>query len=127
MISGASVERVPMRKRPHLPAFLGVLAALLAGCGAHPPEPDLPAPPSEPRATLHLRVDLVRGQRCDEAFDLALYQDRGVELIEWDAGTRCEERAVSIHYLSRRTTPELVLRAAQAAAAKVSPIPGESR
>jgi hypothetical protein len=114
-----------MRKRPHLPA---VLAALLAGCAAHPPEPDVPAPPSEPRATLRLRVDLARGQRCDEAFDLALYQDRAIELIEWDQGSRCEDRAISIRYLSRKTTPERVIRAAQQAAVKVSPeTNGETR
>ena len=115
---------------PQRSLALVTVALLASGCAARPPEPAQPAPPSEPRATLRLRVDLVRAQRCDEAFDLALYQDRGIELIEWDPGSRCEGRAIAIRYLPRRITPAQVTEAAQRTGATVRPVPetpGESR
>ena len=107
---------------PRALAFL-ILSALLAGAcvsAGPPPGPEAPAPASEARATLRLRVDLVRGQRCEEAFDLALYEDRGVELIEWDPGPRCEERAIAVRYLPGRTSPENILRAVQKTGAKIT-------
>jgi hypothetical protein len=107
----------------HLRSHLLAAALLAGGCAARAPEPDVPAPASEPRATLRLRVDLARAQRCDEAFDLALYQDRGIELIEWDAGSRCEGRAITVRYLPRRLTAAQVMSAARQAGATVSPLP----
>jgi hypothetical protein len=109
-----------------------VLSSVIAGAcaAAGPPLPEPAAPASEPRATLRLRLDLPRGQRCEEAFDLALYEDRGVELVEWDAGSRCEDRVIAVRYLPRRTRPEDILRAAGKAGAKItqSPeLPGEPR
>jgi hypothetical protein len=111
-----------MRPRPAFAILLGT--ALLAGaCVERPPQaPEPPAPPSERRDTIHLRVDLERGQRCEEAFDLALYQDRGIELIEWDDGRKCEGRAVVIRYLPRRTSAEKVMREVREAGAKLLPL-----
>lgn len=108
---------------PAHPPFapLAVLALLAGACAASlPATPEPPAPPSEPRAVLRFEVDLARGQRCEEAFDLALYKDRGVELVEWDEGSRCEGRVVAIRYLPRRTTPESIQRAIGEAGAKVT-------
>ncbi len=114
-------DQAPLRHRLQLPVL--VIAAVLAGaCGARSPEPDVPAPASEPRATLRLHVDLPRAQRCEEAFDLALYQDRGIELISWDDGSRCEDRTITVRYLPRRTTPEQVIHEAQETGAKASPL-----
>ncbi len=108
---------------PSSPPFATLTAlALLAGaCSPSvtaPPEP--PPSASEPRQVLRMEVDLARGQRCEEAFDLALYQDRGIELIEWDQGHRCEGRIISVRYLPRRTTPANIFRAVQEAGAKVT-------
>lgn len=103
---------------PPRPPFLPLVALALIACAASTPAPEAPAPPSEARATLRLKLDLERRQRCEEAFDLAVYQDHGVELIEWDEGSRCEGRTATIRYLPGRTTPANILRAAQQAGAK---------
>jgi hypothetical protein len=109
--------------RPRLPspllvfAFAGVLAGACAGSA--PEAADVPAPASEPRATIGVALDLRRAQRCEEAFDLALYQDRGIELITWDEGSRCEDRNITVRYLPGRTTPEKIFRAVQATGAVV--------
>jgi hypothetical protein len=97
---------------------LAALALIAGACAAATPAPEAPAPPSEPRATLRLKLDLERRQHCEEAFDLAVYQDRGVELIAWDEGSRCEGRTATVRYLPGRTTPANILRAAQQAGAK---------
>jgi hypothetical protein len=101
---------------------LFVLSALIAGAcaAAGPVLPEPAAPASEPRATLRLALDLRRGQRCAEAFDLAMYQDRGIELIAWDEGSRCEDRAITVRYLPRRTSPEAILAAAAKAGARIT-------
>jgi hypothetical protein len=110
------------REKPALVTL--VCTALLAGaCIERPPEaPEPAAPPSEPRATVQLRVDLERSRRCEEAFDLLLYQDRGIELVSWDEGRGCEGRSLSIRYLSRRTSSEKVMREVREAGAKLLPI-----
>jgi hypothetical protein len=118
-----------LRHRLPFPALL-LTVALGTGCAAQTPEPDVPAPASEPRARLGIEVDLPRAQRCEEAFDLALYQDHGIELIAWDDGSRCEGRKLTVRYLPGRTTPDAILRAVQATGAKVlrsTPIQGEPR
>lgn len=77
----------------------------LAACGAGRPRIatwDTPVPAAEPRATLRVTVDLEAAGDCDERFDLALYEDRAVELVTWDAGQGCVGRLVEIRYLSRR-------------------------
>jgi hypothetical protein len=113
----------PGAVRPRRALATLVCTALVAGaCVERPPEtPEAPAPASERRDTLALRVDLPRAQRCEEAFDLRLYQDRGIELIEWDTGRGCEGRNINIRYLPRRTTHEKVEREIQEAGAKIVP------
>jgi hypothetical protein len=104
--------------------FFAAALSPLAGCAAAVPAPDAPAPAGEPRAVVRLHVDLVRAQDCEEAFDLALYQSRAVELLAWDpGGGRCDDRTVAIRYLSRKTSRDEVIRAASAVAAKVSAMP----
>jgi hypothetical protein len=96
----------------------------LAACAASAQPPDAPVPASEPRAIVRLHVDLVRAQDCEEAFDLALYRSRAVELVAWDPGAgRCADRTVTIRYLPRQASREDVVRAAAAVAAKVDALP----
>jgi len=86
-----------------------VLLALVAGCNgaqaAAPatPDHDRPVPASEPRAEVALVIDLGPSQGCEERFDLALYQDRRIELVQWDgAKGACSGRRVTIRYLSAK-------------------------
>lgn len=119
--------------RALLTTALTALASLaLAGCGGAAglrplaPRHDLPVPPGEPRAELRLRVDLPPGAGCEEDFDLALYRDRGVDLIQWDerAGA-CAGRGVTIRYLTQRTSAAELLGAVRKLAASVEEIPVE--
>ena len=94
------------------------------GCAPSAHAPEVPAPASEPRAVVRLRVDLDRAQDCEEAFDLALYRNRAVELVAWEPGPgHCTERTLTVRYLAGRASREDVLRAAAAAGAKVTPLP----
>jgi hypothetical protein len=102
------------------PGALGLLAALgailLVACGPRADEPpargahDVPVPAAEPRAELRVKVDLTPRRDCDEVFDLALYQNAAIELVEWggEPGS-CLARVVKVRYLSARTTPGEVL------------------
>jgi hypothetical protein len=103
------------------PLALLVLSGLLAGAcaAAGPVLPEPAAPASEPREIHRLAVDLRRGQRCAEAFDLAMYQDHGIELIEWDAGSGCEDRTIDVRYLPRRTSRDAIERAIAKTGAKI--------
>ncbi len=92
------------------------LWACVAGCtGAQArlptvPDHDRPVAASEPRAELSLVVDLEPAQDCEERFDLAIYQDRRVDLIQWDAaGGSCAARQVTIRYLSAKLDGEALL------------------
>lgn len=108
---------------------LALCAALAAGtalgCGGSDPisifpAHDTPVPADEPRAEVKLRLDLAPEQGCEEAFDLALYADRGVDLVAWDANTgACSGRVVTIRYLSQKVRAEAVVSAARAHAVKV--------
>ena len=106
-------------------SLLPVASLLLAaGCAASGHTPEAPVPASEPRAEVRLRVELVRAQGCEEAFDLALYRTRAVELIAWEPGAgRCTDRTLTIRYLSRQASRDDVLRAAAAAGATVTTLP----
>lgn len=105
-------------KRIHL---LAAAIFPVMGCAGSAHVPDMPVPASEPRETVRLRVELTRAQDCEEAFDLALYRSKAVELVAWDAAAgRCADRTITIRYLSRQTSRDEVIRAASAAAAKVS-------
>jgi hypothetical protein len=96
--------------------WVAVLLALVAGCGGAQtrgpsvPDHDEPVPASEPRAEVVLVVDLEPSQGCEERFDLALYQDRRVDLIQWDddAGS-CAGRQVTIRYFSAKLDPAKLL------------------
>lgn len=87
---------------------LGLLAAVSA-CGAASPShsagPDAPVPASAPRATLIFELDLEPGSDCEQEFDLAVYDNRGIDLIGWDdnAGS-CRQRRVEIRYLTGRAS-----------------------
>jgi len=106
-------------------AVLPVLPALVTACGGAAselasPGPDTPVPASEKRAEMRLRVDLAPAQGCEEAFDLALYKNRGIDLIEWDANTgACAGRVIVVRYLPNRTSEDDILKAAAGIAAKV--------
>jgi hypothetical protein len=86
-----------------------IVLALAAGCNgvqAAPPitpDHDRPVPASEPRAEVTLVLDLEPAQGCEERFDLALYQDRRIDLVQWDeAKDACTGRRVTIRYLSAK-------------------------
>lgn len=99
-----------------------------AGAAGAPPATghDVPVPATEPRAEIRLRVDLEPAQGCEEAFDLAMYKDLGIDLIQWDANTgACSGRAVVVRYLTRKTSAEKVKSAAGALAKRVVATPGK--
>ena len=93
---------------------LWALCSLCAvGCATHPSAPieqptpralpDRPVPSNEPRATLGLVVDLKPGPKCEEEFDLALYSNRAIDLIQWDGRHgSCHARRIRVRYLSNR-------------------------
>ena len=91
----------------------GAVALLAAAC-ARPVQaaaaPDQPVPPGEPRAELRLVVDLPPSSSCDEDFDLGLYRNRGVDLVQWDDQPGvCAARAITIRYLPNRLTRDRLL------------------
>ncbi len=84
-----------------------IAAIALAGCGgaaaSNAGRPDAPVAASAPRQTLAFELDLDPGSDCEQAFDLALYQNRAVDLIEWDDQTgACRHRTVRVRFLSNR-------------------------
>lgn len=87
------------------PVLLGCSA--LSACGGTSPvlggpTHDTPVPAEESRAELKLRVDLPLESACEESFDLALYKQEGVDLIQWDKGAGCSGRTLRIRYLPKR-------------------------
>ncbi len=83
--------------------------------------PDAPLPAGEPTASVSLALDLPQTQDCEEAFDLALYGNRAVHLIEWDGSAgRCAGRKATIVYLPKRITKDAVVAEARKRALKVS-------
>lgn len=109
--------------------ILSVLAFVLPACGkaacAAPMSPDAPVAASEPRATLRIVVDLPMKGGCDEAFDLALYENRGVELVQWDEGqSKCEGRKGTIRYLPKRLGRDALLKEIQRLSTKSSVLEG---
>ena len=113
-------------------ACAGLSSALALGCGAsgpslaRPESSDQPVPPDEPRAELALRLDLEPTGDCEERFDLALYENRAVEMVAWDAHhERCEGRIAVIRYLSRHIDAEGVLEAVRALVLRSERLPPE--
>lgn len=94
-----------------------VLAGCSKGAGSASPAAvshDEPVPPTEARDRVSLRLQLPPTQQCEEAFDLLLYEDRGVELIEWDEQRgRCDDRLVTITFLPGRISAELLIERVQ--------------
>jgi hypothetical protein len=119
----------PLLNRSPLPFLLAAPLLFSFGCSVSGHAPEIPVPASEPRAVVRLRVDLLRAQDCEEAFDLALYRSRAIELVAWEPGSsHCAERTLTVRYLTRRASREDVLRAAAEAGAKITPLPdGDSR
>ncbi len=86
---------------------------------------DKPVPASEPRDAVDLRVDLKASSDCEERFDLALYENRGVELVAWDDKTgQCAGRDVNVRYLTAKLNREAVLALAREHAKKAEPATG---
>jgi hypothetical protein len=111
----------PMRR---VALFSMPLAAALTACAAPPlAPPDTPVPPGEPRAEVRLVIDLERASDCEETFDLAVYRDRRIDLVTWDASPgRCDGRVVVVRYLAGRVSRDEVVHIAERAARKVTPI-----
>jgi len=107
--------RRAMRKRVKaLRALFPVLVAAITACSSTPvaaaPRHDEPVPAGEPRETVKLAIDLPKSASCEEAFDLALYVDRGVDRVEWGGPpTKCAGRTVTIRYLPKRISRAQVL------------------
>jgi len=107
-----------------------VLATLAAGIsgyrsrfttGAH----DQPSSASLARAALVLEVELPARFACDEAFDVALYGDRGVELVAWEPGARsCRGRHVTVTYLPARIRRATLLERIERLAISVKVVEG---
>lgn len=90
------------------------------------PDHDAPVAADEPRAELKLRVDLAPEQGCEEAFDLAMYKDRGVDLIQWDAAEgSCAGRVIVVRYFPKQLSAEALLEAAKGRASKAEVITGK--
>lgn len=106
-------------------AFVCVGACLLAGCGGAAPRVstggdfDQPVPAGEPRATVALVLDLPGASDCEERFDLAIYQDHGIELVAWDEEGGCLERRVKIRYLTAKLDEPALLELVRAHAKSV--------
>ena len=92
---------------------LFALAALTLRCGGSDPAPvsaghDAPIAASEPRAQLRVVVALAPRVGCDEAFELALYPHRGVELVTWERTASplpvgsCRELRATVRYLPKQ-------------------------
>jgi hypothetical protein len=98
-----------------------LLAGTLLVCAcARADRHDTPVPAGERRETVEITVDLAWASRCDEVFDLALYQRRGVDLVEWAPGGHgCSNRRAKIRYLPSRISRSDVVKLAQKAARKV--------
>jgi hypothetical protein len=108
----------------------GALALACGGAGANAAPvgaPDAPVAAQEPRATLVADVDLPRGAECAQTFDLALYEDRSIVLVEWGgAPDTCRARRVKVTFLSKRTTQDAVLERMKKRAERVALLPSTS-
>lgn len=111
---------------------IGCLGACLAvACGAAGPSRpsasgwDEPVPASEPRQEARLRLTLPPSADCEERFDLALYEHRGVDLIQWDDTEGCRSRTARVRFLPRRLSRDALLERVRQLAAPggVEPLP----
>ncbi|MCC6213386.1 MAG: hypothetical protein IT376_00835 [Polyangiaceae bacterium] len=115
--------------KPLVAACLVASAAVACGgagpAGARGSGWDVPVPASEPREELAIRVTLPPGADCEERFDLALYEHRGVDLVTWDEAEGCRGRTARIRFLPRRITRAALLERARQLAAPggMEPLP----
>ena len=100
--------------------------ALSLACGAGMPAADVPSPANEPRETTRVLIDLKKTGSCTEAFDLAVYQNRNIEMIAWQSegnekgnGPDCEQRIAEVRFLSRHISKTDVLSLLRANAIRV--------
>jgi hypothetical protein len=100
-------------------SFALALAACAEGQAARAPSFDAPIPAAEPRATLKATLDLAPVSDCDERFDLALYEERGVELVTWDEARGCTGRRIVVRYVPARVSRDALIRAMQKASRRV--------
>lgn len=116
--------------RPHVTLVGALFSVWLVACGAGTPAADVPVPPSEPRETARLLIDLPKTASCTETFDLAVYENRNIELIAWkddDGGDRasdtspdCEHRIAEVRYLSKHISKSDVLSLLRSHATRVT-------
>jgi len=106
-----------------LAGLCGTLGCAATGAGPGAGVPDQPVAASEPRAELRLTVDLTASRECEEALDLELYRNRGVDLVAWDDRHGwCEGRRIVVRYLSRQLTAEQVLELVRAHCRRATPV-----
>jgi len=102
---------------PRSRRWIGLVAALTLSCGCATAKTaqaaadfDRPVPPDVPRDEVRLVVDLEPAQDCEERFDLALYENRGIDFIRWDDGVgSCVGRTVTIRFLPKSLNRQQVL------------------
>ncbi len=98
---------------------------LVAACGTAPGQPpavgghDTPVPAGETREELGLVVDLENTSSCEEKFDLTLYENRAIDLVEWDDAEGCAGRVIVIRYLPSRAGRADVLKAVRDSSVRV--------
>ena len=99
-------------------AAVALWACALFGCGRAATESgpvydahDSPTDANEPRAELGVVVDLAVEGDCEERFDLALYRDPAIELVQWDPSPApCARRKAIVRYLPRRASRDAIVR-----------------
>jgi hypothetical protein len=107
-----------------LPLACLVQAACTASPCAAAPRHDEPIAEGEPRAVLEVRVDLPKTASCEESFDIGLYENRGIDRIEWEgSGAKCAGRRAHIRYLPKRIGRDELLKLVQKLATKVEVLP----
>lgn len=99
-------------------SYAVALTFVIGACGGRGARSshDAPIPPGEPRTELRIIVDLVSRPGCDEVFDLALYEHRGVDLVTWEAMQdsglpegSCRARHAVVRYVPGRISEQELL------------------
>jgi hypothetical protein len=129
----ASGDRAGMLSEALVRRDFGILLAIwvgtLSACAparvaAAPGRHDRPVAASEPRGVLKLELDLPKTASCEEDFDLKVYANPAVDLIEWSGnGRKCSGRRVTIRYLSRQTDADKVLAQVKGLSANAKVVP----
>ncbi|MEM1032456.1 MAG: hypothetical protein AAF928_10765 [Myxococcota bacterium] len=108
-------------------AALGLVACQTGGSGAavgpKTSSRDVYVPADVARSEVVLRVSLPPAADCEERFDLELYRERGVDLIDWDARSGCSGRGVDITYFPERLPEPRLLERVRELATDVAPAP----